>query len=32
MGLITLKGKFLSRSVRNFIDTLESHLGEFIHG
>ena len=26
MGLITLKGKFLSRSVRNFIDTLIAHL------
>ena len=28
MGLITLKGKFSSRSVRNFIDTLVARLGE----
>jgi DNA-binding transcriptional LysR family regulator len=28
MGLITLRGKFLSRSIRNFIDTLVEHLGE----
>ena len=28
MGLITLRGKFLSRSVRNFIDTLVARLGE----
>ncbi len=28
MGLITLKGKFLSRSVRNFIDALVAGLGE----
>jgi len=28
MGLITLKGKFLSRSVRNFMDTLVSNLAE----
>ena len=28
VGLITLKGKFLSRSVRNFIDTVVAHLRE----
>ena len=28
VGLITLKGKFLGRSVRNFIDTLVAGLGE----
>ena len=28
LGLITLKGKFLGRSVRNFIDTLSVYLGE----
>ena len=28
VGLITLKGKFVSRSVRNFIDTLVARLGE----
>ena len=27
MGLATLRGKFLSRSVRNFMDTLEAGLG-----
>jgi DNA-binding transcriptional LysR family regulator len=28
MGLVTLRGKFLSRSVQNFIDTLVKGLGE----
>ena len=28
MGLVTLRGKFLSRSVRNFMDTLVAGLGE----
>lgn len=28
VGLITLKGKFLSRSVRNFIDSVVAHLHE----
>ncbi len=28
MGMVTLRGKFLSRSVRNFMDTLVAHMGE----